>query len=134
MASFQPLDTTEESQAIDQPARRTIYDASGKEIFLKSFIAGIGLGLGRMIATIIFFGIIVGLFVTYLEPWLTGFMNQLERVTPSFLIPTTTQPTSTTNTDTNRFQYNEEQIFDLFNSFRTGSSENTEATATTTTQ
>lgn len=134
MANVQPLDTNESSQVVEQPGRRTIYDASTSEIFVKSFVAGIGLGLGRMIATIIFFGIVVGIFVTYLEPWLMGFMTQLERITPQFLIPTTTTQPANTDANPSRFQYNEDQLFDLFNSFRTVEPENTEATTTTTTQ
>ena len=62
------IDSSAETQVIDQPNRRTIYDAGLNEIFMKSFIAGVGLGIGRMIAALIFFGIILGIFVTYLEP------------------------------------------------------------------
>lgn len=106
------IDPSADSQVIDQPNRRTIYDAGMGEIFMKSFVAGIGLGIGRMVATLIFFGIIAGLFVTYLEPWLMSFMNQLQNIFPSYLVP------ASANTETSRFQYSEDQFLDIFNTFR----------------
>lgn len=105
------LDSSTDSQSIDQPGRRTIYDAGLSEIFIKSFVAGIGLGIGRVITTLLFFGIIAGIFVTYLEPWLIGLTARLESTIPSFLRPV--QPSEST-----RFQYSDEQFLDIFSSFR----------------
>lgn len=122
------IDPSADSQVIDQPDRRTIYDAGVSEIFVKSFVAGIGLGIGRMLSTLIFFGIIAGLFVTYLEPWLMGFINQLEDSVPSYLLPIP----SGSDASSNRFEYNDNQILDIFNTFRPEPTESTPTTETTT--
>jgi len=128
MAKTPLLDTAAETQSIDQPNRRSIYDAGLQEIFVKSFVAGIGLGIGRMIATLIFFGIIAGIFVTYLEPLVMNLSTQLKNSLPSFLIP------APATTNTNRFQYTEDQFFNIFNSNRLAPQETIEGTETTTTQ
>lgn len=93
MARTLNLDSQTENQPIEQPARRTIYDAHAGEIVWKSFVAGFSLGLGRMVANLIFFTIIAGLFVIYVQPWIDGYMqplydaleNPAGSVTPSWL-------------------------------------------------
>lgn len=76
------LDTNIKSQTIDQPNRRTIYDASAKEILWKSFLAGLSSGFGHMLANLIFIGFVAGLFLTFVQPWLDNFSAQLQRLTP----------------------------------------------------
>lgn len=87
------LDPQMETQSVDLPIRRTIYDAGTNEIAWKSFVAGFSMGLGRMIANLIFFTIVAGFFVAFVQPWLDGYMQPLydalenpgAAVTPSWL-------------------------------------------------
>lgn len=76
------LDNADKTQVITHQ-RRSIYDASAKEIFGKSLLAGFSLGLGQMLATVIFFGLIAGLLIAALRPLATQFqlpLQQLETV------------------------------------------------------
>lgn len=71
------LDTHDETQVIDMPTQRTIYDASYQEIFWKSFTAGVALGLGRIISSLIFFGILAGIFVAYIQPRVNTMLDSI---------------------------------------------------------
>jgi hypothetical protein len=77
------LDTTASSQTIDQPNRRTIYDASFTEIFWKSFTAGFALGLGRMATSVLFFVIVGALFVQYAQPLIDDMLSPIEQLLQS---------------------------------------------------
>lgn len=74
------LDTAEESQAnTPVQSRRTIYDAGHGEIFFKSLLAGFALGLGRSIATLIFFGLVLGLLLSVFQPIIDTYFPELNR-------------------------------------------------------
>ncbi len=96
------LDTNAQSQVQTPVNHRSIYDASHKEIFGKSLIAGFALGLGNALATALFFGVIAGLLLTSITPVLDQFnipwqdldVVLQQTVTQPTLSPTTT-PTTT---------------------------------------
>lgn len=82
---------------------RSIYDARSREIFWKSLVAGFALGLGQTLATVLFFGVLAGLLVTTLRPFLETIgvpIDELEVVlqqrvdqTEATLTPSTTPTT-----------------------------------------
>lgn len=81
--AFQPLDTNHQTQIIEPlQKRRTIYDAKKGEIFSKSFIAGFGMGLGNMFATLIFFTLLLGMFLAYVQPVLDRSIQTLQQYIP----------------------------------------------------
>jgi len=96
------LDTAEKTQVNTAPGSpRSIYDASKKEIMLRSFLAGLSLGLGHAVASFLFFAIILGLLVTYLQPviesafpQLNQFNTLLEQATQTLSTPSSTPSTT----------------------------------------
>jgi len=62
------LDTAQRSQVQTPANHRSIYDASNREVFGKSLLAGFALGLGNALATALFFGVIAGLLITSVTP------------------------------------------------------------------
>jgi hypothetical protein len=75
------LDSTAKSQVSPAPdQRKSIYDVSGKEVFFKSLLAGFALGLGQILATIVFFGLIAGVLLTAIQPWLNSLNIPLEEL------------------------------------------------------
>ncbi len=79
------IDTNEESQVAPKnqaKQARTIYDAGYGEIFWKSFVAGLSLGLGKTVASILFYIVILGIFVTYMAPFIDQLMAPMNRLIP----------------------------------------------------
>jgi hypothetical protein len=72
------LDTAEKTQVhASSVSPRSIYDASKKEVFFRSFLAGLALGLGQAVASFLFFAVILGILLSYLEPLLDDYFPQL---------------------------------------------------------
>lgn len=103
------LDTAEKTQVNhSQASPRSIYDASKKEIFVRSFLAGLSLGLGQALASFLFFAVVLGALLTFLEPLLDNYFPELNQL--DLLIQQrdaeaeaedTATPTPTTRTTTN---------------------------------
>lgn len=106
------LDSNATTQTIDQPNRRTIYDAGMGEIFWKSFVAGFALGLGRMATSVLFFVIVGALFVQYGQPIIDDMLAPIEQLLQTQQnvnnsIPTLFQPNVNQNDILNLFKSNE---------------------------
>lgn len=102
------LDTTSKTQ-VNTPIgknQRSIYDAGYGEIFWKSTLAGFSLGLGQALASLIFYALILGLFLSYIAPTLDQFMTPINRLIP--ILERSTQQT----------QGFDDQINSLFNSLQ----------------
>jgi len=64
---------------------KTVYNASGGEVFWKNFLAGFGRALGSVFVYLLFLGLIVYLFTNYLfpqiKPWLDQYAKAIEVLT-----------------------------------------------------
>lgn len=75
------LDTGVKTQVNTSPlSPRSIYDVSKKEIFARSFLAGLSLGLGSAVASFLFFAFVLGALLTVLEPVLDNYFPQLNQL------------------------------------------------------
>ena len=86
-------------QTPTQNNHRTIYDASSGEVFYKSLIAGFALGLGKTIASLIFYVVVFGLLATFVTPFLEQMMEPINR-----LIPVLEQSTAQQQSIQNQFK------------------------------
>ena len=60
---------------------RTIYEASGWEIFWRNFIAGFARGLGNFIFSVIFLAIIANVMLQYFYPMLSPMLESFSSLT-----------------------------------------------------
>ncbi len=84
-----PPDTTEDTQVNPPVPARTIYNAGYGEIAAKSFVAGLALGLGKTVASLVFWGIIFVLSIQLIQPLIAPLITQFQQF--SLLIPKTGQ-------------------------------------------
>jgi len=75
------LDTAERTQVNASPlSPHSIYDVSKKEVFARSFLAGLSLGLGSAVASFLFFAFVLGALLTILQPVLNTYFPQLNQL------------------------------------------------------
>ena len=72
-----------EIQTAEANKSRSIYDATAGEIFWKNFLAGAGRSLGGIIFYLLFILIIGSVFLRYLAPIVSPFMDQLNSISGS---------------------------------------------------
>lgn len=76
---------------------KTMYDVSATEIFFKNFIAGAGRALGGIVLYLLFFGLIAGIFTTYIWPHVEPFIIEYQQALQG--INSLTQTTSPEQTE-----------------------------------
>jgi hypothetical protein len=88
------------NNSIEKPdlvsSTKTMYDVSTSEIFIKNFIAGAGRAMGSIILYLLFFGIIAGIFTTYIWPYVQPFVAEYQEALQGInSLTKTTQPGQT---------------------------------------
>lgn len=100
------IDSGSETQVVQGLKGRSIYDAGFGEIAWKSFVAGMFLGIGRTLSSVLIWVIVLVLSVQLLEPVVGPFLVQFQTITD--LLKQTQQ------TQQNLQPGNLEQIFQQF--------------------